>query len=94
MADKRTKAVYVFKRTTIMGICIGFATFLFSIFENDINNNYVLSFFGLGIMMASMITFGFGMCLHLMDETAEKSKGNNTSSKNNLYYFLEKRTYY
>jgi hypothetical protein len=92
---KHTYDLYIFKKTTYIGMCVGVAVFLFSIFESDFNNNFILSFIGLGIIVASMFTFGFGMCMNLMDETADKSKGNNTSPSNeNLYYFLEKRSYF
>lgn len=95
MNKKQTYDLYIFKKTTYLGICIGFAIFLFSIFESGLNSNFFLSFIGLGIMVASMFTFGFGMCMNLMDETADKSKGKNTSpSSENLYYFLEKRSYF
>jgi hypothetical protein len=92
---KQTYDLYIFKKSTLLGICIGFAILLFSIFKSDYNPNFILSFIGLGIMIASMFTFGFGMCMNLMNETADKSKGNNTSpSSENLYYFLEKRSYF
>jgi hypothetical protein len=95
MNKKQTYDLYIFKKTTYLGICTGFAIFLFSIFESALNADFVLSFIGLGIMVASMFTFGFGMCMNLMDEAADKSKGNNTSpSSENLYYFLEKRSYF
>jgi energy-coupling factor transporter transmembrane protein EcfT len=95
MKDKQTYDLYIFKKTTFFGICIGFAICLFSFFESDFNADFILSFIGMGIMIASMVTFGFGMCMNLMDETTDKSKGKNTSpSKENHYYFLEKQSYF
>jgi hypothetical protein len=95
MHKKHTYDLYIFKKTTYLGIFTGIAIFLFSILESDFNHNFMLSFIGLGIMVASMFTFGFGMCMNLMDETTDKSKGKNTSpSSENLYYFLEKRSYF
>jgi hypothetical protein len=93
MNKKENYDLYIFKKTTFLGICIGFIILLFSIFESDFNVNFILSFIGIGIMIASMTTFGFGMCMNLMDETADKSKGKNTSpSTEKHYYFLEKQS--
>lgn len=91
MNKQRTKTLAIFKNATACGIAVGFAIFLISIFENDFNNDYILSFLGIGIMIASMTTFGFGMCLHLMDETAEKSKSGNDAPVNDHFYILLKR---
>jgi energy-coupling factor transporter transmembrane protein EcfT len=95
MNKKQTYDLYIFKKTTFLGACIGFAILLFSFIESDYNGNFLLSFIGLGIIVASIFTFAFGMCMNLMDEAADKSKGKNTSpSRENLYYFLEKRSYF
>jgi glucan phosphoethanolaminetransferase (alkaline phosphatase superfamily) len=95
MREKSTYDLYIFKKTTLAGACLGFAIFLFSIVESDYINSITLSFLGLGIMCASLFIFSFGMCMNLMDETADKSKGINTSPcEKNPYYFLEKKRYY
>lgn len=91
MNKQRTNTLASFKKATAFGIALGFVILLFSIFESDFNINFVLSFLGIGIMIASMTTFGFGMCLHLMDETAENSKGNNNAPVNDHFYILLKR---
>jgi hypothetical protein len=95
MRENATYDLYIFKKTTLAGACLGLAIFLFSIIESGYNYSITLSFLGLGIMCASIFTFAFGMCMNLMDETADKSKGINTyPSEDNSYLFLEKKRYY
>lgn len=95
MNKKQTYDLYIFKKSTALGTLIGFATLLLSLFVSDYNHDFMISFIGIGIMIGSIFTFAFGMCMNLMDETADKSKGNNTSpSSENLYYFLEKPRYF
>lgn len=95
MKEKQTYDLYIFKKATFTGNCLGFAILLFSIIKDDFSFSLVLSFLGLGIMIASMVTFGFGMFLNLLSETSDKSKGNNTyPCKDNIYYFLENKRYY
>ncbi len=95
MKDKSTYDLYIFKKATLAGACLGLAIFLYSILESGYSYSITLSFLGLGIMCASIFIFSFGMCMNLMDETADKSKGINTyPCKDNPYYFLEKKRYY
>ena len=42
MKDKQTYDLYIFKKTTFLGICIGFAICLFSIFESDFNTDFIV----------------------------------------------------
>lgn len=85
----------LFKKVTAYGSGLGFVIFLFGIIVSDFNYSNFLSLFGIGIMTASLVTLGLGVFLYLLEEVAQKSKGNHTlQPKDNLYYFLEKRTFY
>lgn len=91
MNNQRTKSLAIFKNATACGITFGFSLLLFSFIESDFNYGFILSFLGIGIMIASMTTFGFGMCLYLMDEMAENSRGKNYNPVKDHFYILLKK---
>lgn len=91
MNKQRTNHLAIFKNATACGISLGFSLLLFSFFESDFNHGFILSFLGIGIIIASMTTFGFGMCLYLMDEITANSRGKNDPPVKDHFYILLKK---
>lgn len=68
MTKDYLKTLANFKRAAIFGIILGFSLFIAGIFVNASIGTYALSAAGIGVTIASMVVFGFGMCLSLMEE--------------------------
>jgi hypothetical protein len=62
-----------FRNAATCGIIFGIFLFIIGLFVNAFNEPYLLSAAGIGVMIASMVLFGFGMCLSLMEEYNEKT---------------------
>lgn len=75
MQGKQLNTLLTFKKATIYGISFGMILFLFSLFASGYNQGYFLSILGIGIMIACMVVFGFGMFLSLIEEYTSNSKG-------------------
>ena len=60
------------KKIASIGILIGLVIFFGSLFASGYNENYYISVFGIGVIIASMVFFGFGMFLSLADEISSK----------------------
>lgn len=69
MSEKQLKTLLLFKKITLVGILVGLLVFSSSFFVNGPSSAYQLSI-GLSIMISSMLLFGFGMFLPLMEEVS------------------------
>jgi len=67
------KTLENFKKASLYGIAFGIALFIAGIFVTVFTKPYLISAAGIGVMIASMVVFGFGMCLGLMEEYNEKT---------------------
>lgn len=89
MKEKQLKTLLNFKKASTFGISLGIMIFLFGLFVNVYNRGYFLSTLGIGIIIASMTVFGFGMFLSLMEDYTVNSKSNvNTKAK--VFAFIKK----
>ncbi|MRH44589.1 hypothetical protein GH741_18240 [Aquibacillus halophilus] len=73
------------KRITTFGLLLGFIVFMSSFFASGISSDYLLSI-GLGILVASMMTFGCSLCLNLMQDITE-SPNNYSQLKQTTHEF-------
>lgn len=74
MRESQLKVMLFFKNMAGSGIVIGLTVLIASFFVSGINGEYIFSI-GLSVMVSSMLLFGFGLFIHLMEEMAEGSKG-------------------
>lgn len=74
MTNNQLKTLQFIKNMTGAGLLIGLIVFIASIFVSGIISAYVLSI-GLSIMISSMLIFGFGLFINLMEEMTEGSRG-------------------
>lgn len=74
MSEKQLKVMLFFKNMAGSGLLIGFTVIIASFFVSGINGEYIFSI-GLSVMVSSMLLFGFGLFINLMEEMAEGSKG-------------------
>lgn len=72
MNEKRVHPLLLAKRVAIPGLIIGFIGIVLGLYESGLIMEFTLSI-GLGIMAASMMTFGFGLVLSLMDGTKNRT---------------------
>jgi uncharacterized protein YacL len=80
--ENQLKPLLFIKRTTTIGLIIGFVLAMASLFVSDISKAYFLSV-GISVMVSSMLVFGFGMFLALIEELSEKKQLNKAT---NAYY--------
>ncbi|MGJ7919482.1 hypothetical protein [Neobacillus sp. LXY-4] len=74
MINEHVKTLENFKKAATFGIILGMALFFTGIFVTVFTGEpYLLSAAGIGVMIASMVLFGFGMCLSIMEEYNEKT---------------------
>jgi high-affinity Fe2+/Pb2+ permease len=71
MNNQRVKPLLIIKKMTSIGVVIGVLISFFGIVESGIRMEYLLSI-GISIIVSSMLLFGFGMILPLMEEASEK----------------------
>ncbi|MBI0580599.1 hypothetical protein IEC97_24950 [Neobacillus cucumis] len=83
------KYLKIFK-VSMFGIGIGVLIFISSFFVSAANGGYFYTATGVGVVIASIITLLFGMCLSLMDEVTEAEIRN----KETKLYFVPKRTFH
>lgn len=74
MRESQLKVMLFFKNMAGSGIVIGLTVLIASFFVSGINGEYTFSI-GLSVMVSSMLLFGFGLFINLMEEMAEGSKG-------------------
>lgn len=67
------KTLANFNKVASFGIMLGCILFIAGVIVNVFKETYVVSAIGIGIMIASMVIFGFGMCLSLMEELNERN---------------------
>ncbi|MBE4910519.1 hypothetical protein IMZ08_21000 [Bacillus luteolus] len=82
MNEKQLKPLLFIKRITTVGLIIGLALAIFSFFVSGISQGYFLSV-GISIMVSSMLVFGFGMFLALIEELSQNNQVNKSA---NAYY--------
>ncbi|MFZ3589666.1 hypothetical protein ACOI1C_10365 [Bacillus sp. DJP31] len=70
MNKKQLRTMTFGRRMTSIGLVVGFMIFLSSFFVSGIKQDYILSI-GLSIMVTSMLLFGFGLFLMLMQEVSD-----------------------
>ncbi|MDP4171539.1 MAG: hypothetical protein Q8906_13085, partial [Bacillota bacterium] len=70
--NEQIKTLELSKQIATYGILLGVIVFFTSLFVSDFNPNYTMSVSGIGIVIASMVFFGFGMFLCLADEISTK----------------------
>ncbi|QOR67074.1 hypothetical protein IM538_02575 [Cytobacillus suaedae] len=83
MKEKQLKPLLVIKRITTVGLIIGFVLAVYSFFVSGISQGYFLSV-GISVMVSSMLVFGFGMFLALIEELSQNNQVN--KSTNAAYY--------
>jgi hypothetical protein len=71
MSVKRIHPLLLAKRIAIPGLTIGFLAVVLGIYESGLIMKHMLSI-GLGIMAGSMMIFGFGLVLALMEDTKNR----------------------
>ncbi|WP_026582222.1 hypothetical protein [Bacillus sp. J33] len=74
MYERQKRILRLFRNITGAGLFIGLVVFLSSFFVSGITGQYILSI-GLSIMVSSMLIFGFGFFINVMEEMTEGSKG-------------------
>lgn len=74
MQTNRLPPLLLAKRIAIPGLAAGFLAVLFGLYESGLIMEYVLSV-GLGVMAASMMIFGFGLVLALMEDINSRTPG-------------------
>ncbi|UOE53015.1 hypothetical protein LIT38_12580 [Bacillus sp. CMF12] len=74
MTLKQQKVLHFFRNITAAGILLGLIVFISSFFVSGLTGQYVLSI-GLSIMVSSMLIFGFGFFINVMEEMTQGSKG-------------------
>ncbi|MDF2035719.1 hypothetical protein P2R12_01820 [Cytobacillus oceanisediminis] len=74
MTLKQQKVLHFFRNVTAAGILLGLIVFISSFFVSGLTGQYVLSI-GLSIMVSSMLIFGFGFFINVMEEMTQGSKG-------------------
>ncbi|AND40057.1 hypothetical protein [Cytobacillus oceanisediminis] len=74
MTLKQQKVLHFFRNVTAAGILLGLIVFISSFFVSGLTGEYVLSI-GLSIMVSSMLIFGFGFFINMMEEMTKGSKG-------------------
>lgn len=74
MNEKNLKNLLLFKKLTGSGLLLGFIIFITSFFVSGTISEYILSI-GLSVAFSSMLLFGFGLFIHLMEEMNNGSKG-------------------
>lgn len=74
MTLKQQKVLHFFRNVTAAGILLGLIVFISSFFVSGLTGEYVLSI-GLSIMVSSMLIFGFGFFINVMEEMTKGSKG-------------------
>ncbi|WP_264739312.1 hypothetical protein [Cytobacillus firmus] len=74
MILKQQKVLHFFRNVTAAGILLGLIAFISSFFVSGLTGQYVLSI-GLSIMVSSMLIFGFGFFINVMEEMTQGSKG-------------------
>jgi hypothetical protein len=70
MNEKQLKTLTFGRRMTSLGLFVGFIVFLTSFFVSGIKQDYIFSI-GLSIMVSSMLLFGFGLFLMLMQGVSD-----------------------
>ncbi|RBP96439.1 hypothetical protein DFO70_101246 [Cytobacillus firmus] len=74
MTLKQQKVLHFFRNVTAAGILLGLIVFISSFFVSGLTGEYILSI-GLSIMVSSMLIFGFGFFINVMEEMTKGSKG-------------------
>jgi len=74
MTLKQQKVLHFFRNVTAAGILLGLIVFISSFFVSGLTGEYVLSI-GLSIMVSSMLIFGFGFFINVMEEMTKGCKG-------------------
>lgn len=74
MNEKQFSALVKYKRGASLGLIIGFVFIIASFFISSQSKEYVLAI-GMGIAISSMLNFGFGLFILLMEEMTKRSKG-------------------
>jgi hypothetical protein len=72
MNEKQLKTMIFGRRMTCFGLLLGFVIFSAGFFVNGISQGYTFSI-GLSMMVTSILLFGFGLFLILMQEASDKS---------------------
>lgn len=80
LKENTIKPLIFIKGITTIGLIIGLVLSFVSFFVSGISQGYFLSV-GVSIMVSSMLVFGFGMFLALIDELSE-NKQLSTASHN------------
>ncbi len=73
MDAKRVKPLLLIKTITTIGLMIGFVISMLGLFESGLRMEYMLSI-GMSFMVSSMLLFGFGMFIPLMEEVSEEKE--------------------
>ncbi|WP_147533164.1 hypothetical protein [Bacillus marasmi] len=63
---KRTLAN--FRSLATWGFILGLILFIIGMIVSDYIHSHAISAAGIGVLIGAMVTFGFGMCVSLMEE--------------------------
>ncbi|WP_246942975.1 hypothetical protein [Bacillus pinisoli] len=71
MNEKQMKTLTFGRKMTALGLFVGFIVFLTGLVVNGATHDNYTVFIGLSIMATSMLLFGFGLFLMLMQEVSD-----------------------
>jgi TRAP-type C4-dicarboxylate transport system permease small subunit len=75
MIGENAKKMKTVRKISTVGISIGLISMLVSLIVSGFNATSFVTLLGGGIIYASMVFFGFGLFLCLIEEYADKAKG-------------------
>ena len=94
MGQKQLKNIHLIKRITSIGILLGLLLFVSSflvgpMLVEELYHAHLL-FIGMSIMVSSMITFGFSLFIHVMEQVASPEANQPKKQASSLHTFYSK----
>lgn len=71
MANRAKRTLGNFRMFATWGIMLGLVLFITGMIVSDYIHSHAISAAGIGALIGAMVTFGFGMCVSLMEEYSE-----------------------
>lgn len=84
MNEDQLQLLTSIKKLTSIGFIAGITLFISNFFVSGISQDYFL-FIGIGVMVSSMVLFGFGMFIALMQEVNDRGPRVSRPAKPRLY---------
>ncbi|WP_456276823.1 hypothetical protein [Bacillus sp. AK128] len=73
MNEKQMKTLTFGRKMTAIGLLVGFLVFLTGLVVNGPNQDNYTLFIGLSVMVTSMLLFGFGLFLMLLQDVTHQN---------------------